>query len=653
MGPEVLYYQDCIRQSLRSFLFYSEDGEKEVVLCYAKDAHPRTHMAIHQHKTCVRTPKLEVNMGFNADRKIPIRYWSIESNNKRAAQGVFVRGTAARPLDPNPAKAAQMAQAFHYDKSFGDHEIVISALSELEKNPQRAYAICNSYETARMSLAANEFVLFPFLPLELRRQIWKYASDHTRFIQIVHQSPPDAPVSKILHKFYKVARPSCQPPPMLHASSESRREGLMYYKQFKLEFRFPDDPEKRVYFNPTVDILLFATGTCTGTLIQFCRIAFLRNQKFRRVAITSSRRFADCCDHYFCWRRRSSPGNPGLDFVSEPIDILRGINTSGNAAPPANWGRSMHVPRLRKDPSSMRFFPGISGLEEVIHVMDTYLDKPQQVDNTTTFRIADTSIVTDATEKKFLATTVELMRRYSSGEHAEWETPDTNTWLGSTLPEFSYINLTSIKPFENGNIIKEYELWDCHELERSAILRGDVRRVLESITGCHIFFPTKVIGVDRDNNMERLEYGIGGPTNTAVQAGSIAVDIIADDKASWCPSFRRYLQDGCKDLIPSTINNQTLARLSIAAPRTKVPNRLIRRGRAAYLNKSPLLVALEQIHSLEPLEARSSYDAKLVFPPNTDKTELHKWWLVDRYYRRVYVDWIERKVWDPDRDDSD
>ena len=52
-----------------------------------------------------------------------------------------------------------------------------------------------------------------------------------------------------------------------------------------------------------------------------------------------------------------------------------------------------------------------------------------------------------------------------------------------------------------------------------------------------------------------------------------------------------------------------------------------------------MLAQLEYVHEVDPLNARPR-NSFLGFPPNTDIIHIHKWWLFDIYYKRVYANWI-------------
>ncbi|KAL2061310.1 hypothetical protein VTL71DRAFT_7583 [Oculimacula yallundae] len=627
LGVEIIYKDDCIKERCRSFLCYSPDHTQEAVLCYASDGHPKTHKAIHEHNHRAYSPKYKVNLGDGSSGGKLLRYWTIKSSGGMAAQGVFVRSTLARSLDADPAKASQMAGAFHYDNCYGNANNAIDVLKELEKGSDLSNVVCNDYEAARKSLTSTNFVLFSFLPAEIRIKIWGLASHHARFIQIVHQPTPDTPSSKYLHKFYAVSPLSCLPPPILHANSESRYEGSKYYEQTELEFLSPTLTEKRIYVNPSVDILLFSARCCVGTLMQFCRVAFLRRQKFRRVAVSSSRKFADCCAIHFNWPDRGTQFS-GCDMDSEPIDVIRGLNTSGSEI---YWGPSRNVSNGRNSPSSMEFFPGISGIEEILHVTDTFLDKvkPQGVDYTTTFRAADTKAIIDLSERGFSQIIEHWVDEYRQGLPAKWETKDTNAWVKGTLPKFSFVNLTPIKPSENGNTSKDSETWNSLDLEHSNILREDVRTIIESVTGCRLNFPARMLKRDHIYQRDRLEIGIAGPTDTAVQEALAVIHELAKTTGPWQSSFHRFIRRTGRYFPPSRVDYATLGSLQVE-PRRTVPNEQFRTAINASMPKSPLMSQLEDMHEFMVSTGRLP-NTVLGFQTDADQLVKHKWWLKHEY----------------------
>jgi hypothetical protein len=68
-----------------------------------------------------------------------------------------------------------------------------------------------------------EFTLFPNLPLELRRNIWRFAASTERIIEVRWGHCKD---------YYHSSTP---PPSVLHASRESRIEALRYYEVLEME----------------------------------------------------------------------------------------------------------------------------------------------------------------------------------------------------------------------------------------------------------------------------------------------------------------------------------------------------------------------------------------------------------------------------------
>lgn len=137
------------------------------------------------------------------------------------------------------------------------------------------------------------FRLFPRLPPELRIKIWKIASfNEPRVVQLRVDTQEDGG----LCSFYC---PGNYPPPILHATSESRTEALRYYKRKRVEFCkyyggfFRDfAPTAQTYFNFDIDILYpiiddnWTLAFADNWVEVLTKHRTLR--QFRRVAIANS-----------------------------------------------------------------------------------------------------------------------------------------------------------------------------------------------------------------------------------------------------------------------------------------------------------------------------------------------------------------------------
>ncbi|KAH6720842.1 hypothetical protein BKA61DRAFT_709392 [Leptodontidium sp. MPI-SDFR-AT-0119] len=590
-----------------------------------------------------------------------------QNTNGRAAQGVLVGNTLARSLNANAKASRVLAKTFDYDRSFGDANSVLEALSFLETDAVFLLTPPKYGKNAyfNSSLMMTNFPLFPFLPADVRVKIWKHASDHARLIEIAHATTRNVPSPKDLHYFYTVSPLSCRAPPMLHATFESRKEGLKYYQKTALEFRYPGEPEKLVYYNPSADILLFKGSCCIGTLIQFCKIASLRKQEFPRVAASSSTYFAECCEVSFYLPDRVGEPGSNCQFETQPLDILRGINTTGSEM---DWGRSKHVSDGLNHPSSMDFYPGMPGIKEIFHVVGTLFDQvlPNQVDYTTTLHVKEPREPLadyDHLQDRGLEHWTEQFRQ---GLPAVWERPAANAWVGRTVPNFSFVRLASAKPYEIANTVRRTEIWSCEGIEQSGILYKGVKRIIESITGCQITLSANLVGGDEYVRQDRLDIGIAGPNYITVQETFAVLHDLAENDGPWYISFQEYLRQDDEDLdflqyhdmgLEATMNEQArkMAPNSPPTPNNassllenlKVDGHLFPPGFWRTENQPPIqlptgpekqdsihnvLARLSQ-HGPDTIPARAAAGALLTFPDTHDPIEKHKWWLVDEYSR--------------------
>ena len=73
------------------------------------------------------------------------------------------------------------------------------------------------------------FTRFSGLPIELRCRIWAFAATHRRFVCISDHAPQSSKRCRSTNT--RLCRSTTLTPAILHASSESRTEGLRYYKK--------------------------------------------------------------------------------------------------------------------------------------------------------------------------------------------------------------------------------------------------------------------------------------------------------------------------------------------------------------------------------------------------------------------------------------
>jgi hypothetical protein len=108
---------------------------------------------------------------------------------------------------------------------------------------------------------ANEhtFTLFPKLPPELRNMVWRFAASEPRVVKIFSERPnPKDWTSTIAdHQIYSDSRQHI--PPILQATSESRRVALKFYTPaFASRIGYP------IYFNFSYDILYLTSSIVFG-----------------------------------------------------------------------------------------------------------------------------------------------------------------------------------------------------------------------------------------------------------------------------------------------------------------------------------------------------------------------------------------------------
>ena len=139
-----------------------------------------------------------------------------------------------------------------------------------------------SPQNAVDSTALETFTIFPKLPAEIRRKIWKTASYHPRVLEL-HRGLntfgrlPNG--TRYFHEeSFRIARSCRSPPPLLSVSHEARHETLKAYKKVQLNHNQDRatslvHPESNTstfgptWFNKDADILYLGKGSCLGTLI--------------------------------------------------------------------------------------------------------------------------------------------------------------------------------------------------------------------------------------------------------------------------------------------------------------------------------------------------------------------------------------------------
>ena len=357
------------------------------------------------------------------------------------------------------------------------------------------------------------------------------ASHHERIIEIRHQPARGVPESERPHCFYTVDPRSYQRPPIFHVSHESQDIASRHYKPINLEFRHLGSEEKTIMFNPIVDNVLFRNSCCIKTIEQFCRITHHRGQEITRVAVPCSYVFHDHCEVHVQIPEHGGIFDSEADIDARPIDIIRGFNTTGNE----NMAWSLHQPNGQNNPSSMEIYSGLPGLKELLFVVGTHLDgvKSKHIDYTTTFRRVDSSAEKDRVERQDKDVVDFWIGEYSKAQ-AFWEVPAANPWVGPSLPKFSFISLTHIKPLENGNTVRTYVLMSRKQLKESGILYQEVKNTIEAITGCFLSFPLRFIRKGpTSRNVEAIkedvaEIGLSAPNDASIrQAKSVLRCLLA------------------------------------------------------------------------------------------------------------------------------
>lgn len=94
-------------------------------------------------------------------------------------------------------------------------------------------------KTHTMASAPARFPLFPYLPIELRLQIWRH-SCQGRVVSVRYEEETDRCVT------------TTKPPAVLQTCRESRAEGLLVYRQ---AFSTKSHPHSAIYFSPRLDVL--------------------------------------------------------------------------------------------------------------------------------------------------------------------------------------------------------------------------------------------------------------------------------------------------------------------------------------------------------------------------------------------------------------
>ncbi|KAH7327284.1 hypothetical protein BKA65DRAFT_539917 [Rhexocercosporidium sp. MPI-PUGE-AT-0058] len=368
--------------------------------------------------------------------------------------------------------------------------------------------------------------------------------------------------------------------------------------------------------------------------------------KFLRVAVSCSWNFLRCCSRTLWLPNPITGQGPEIDIVPLATDILRGFKTTD---PPGPWNPFTYVPSNLNNHHDMNFYPRILGIKEIFHVMETHLNevKPREVDHSITFCIVDPEAGITLCYQDSMNETEEHINKYRRGGYVPWELPATNPWVCEKLPSFSFVSLASVKSSENENTARFSELWTCQNLEQSGILFEDASHTVESIIGCYISFPAKVIKDVLPHNQEQLEIGIEGPNATAIQAVA-AVQELAAKNGPWFITFRRYLQQASREFgIPKMTDKFLAAYVAEQAHQVlhKVRRRAGQRSArdlAVSKEPNPMQTMLDELHQYVPntTSARPRDWAKLLFPADHYPIEKHTWWLADKYYKSVYKKWM-------------
>jgi hypothetical protein len=222
-------------------------------------------------------------------------------------------------------------------------------------------AEANKAEALRKAAALTKFTLFPKLPLELRRYIWKAACFFPRMIELEKEGEKrtrTGPVGyvPVIHRGVRIASKSRHPiPGPILACKESHREAKTVYKLTRFEGPkpgetgvpstnpvFQENLEREirrgmVWFNPLSDILCFGKKACLGTMVYLLQTGI----KFSRVAIDVGFEWADggetrasrldtercdCCDGKFKDFESLQPFlEPEVNHLILQLRVLHGL----------------------------------------------------------------------------------------------------------------------------------------------------------------------------------------------------------------------------------------------------------------------------------------------------------------------------------------
>ncbi len=216
-------------------------------------------------------------------------------------------------------------------------------------------------------------------------------------------------MNRLNHGHQLVSTPSRTPPAVLHVNREARNECLSIYKLRIFDYGYLPGIENAVYWNPSVDILLFGSRSCALGLGNVLG-AVKDNPEVTRIAIMTNGSCANSAGHEFAGRSYEPP----LNYLR----VLRGIK--------ADDGRVWY---------------GHRGLKEVYFVayQDGHIDP-----RTTVFR--------PATDQDLCTFQISKERHWTSAVRSiKYDRPligvGPNRWAGTNKPKFSYVNLA---PLANG-----------------------------------------------------------------------------------------------------------------------------------------------------------------------------------------------------------
>jgi hypothetical protein len=220
----------------------------------------------------------------------------------------------------------------------------------------------------------------------MRLKVWGIICSMPRLLEVSWDIVANLP-SKMKggeHYYHRLARKSCLTPALMHANREAREEAKRFYQQAIFTTRpfgsnaHPDYPCSEAFptwYNPLVDVILFADNTCMNTIVQFLNHARHRQTPINQVAILLSGKVLSNCHS---WNEDDPIHGP------DEITIDYGYAIGGGCT----VMQALHG--IHKSMARTTMSSGIQGLKEVFFIVPTYLTPitPGTVDDSIWFRPA-------------------------------------------------------------------------------------------------------------------------------------------------------------------------------------------------------------------------------------------------------------------------